>query len=425
VSIGVDAGESVALVGRNGSGKSTLLKLIAGLHEPTSGRILTAAGARIGTMIELGVGFHPELTGQENVFLNAAIHGLPRQEIVDLYPRVVEYSGLGHFMEVPLKNYSSGMHMRLGFAIAANLKPDILLIDEIFAVGDQDFQQQCMATLRQFQRAGATILFVSHSPEAVGAICTRVCLLDAGELLFDGDVARGLAQYDRMLAAARRIEAPASRGFRARPIHAALTDEELDAAWHRLAGGGHWKEGGQWAFDLLRSHGLAPQHYVLDAGCASLSLGVHLLPLLDTHHYWGYDLDRGLFEAGVQIEAPRADVEPTNGHFIVNDRFDLSDSPHEYEFAIANSFFSRLTPEQVGRAVAGVTRKLAPSGRFFVTWLEPGHAAPDNEDLPAPATHSFSFLETVAAAAGATIERIAAPPHPRGESVAVITRPRA
>jgi ABC-type polysaccharide/polyol phosphate transport system ATPase subunit len=423
VSLGIDAGESVGLIGRNGSGKSTLLKLIAGLHEPTTGRILTAAGARIGTMIELGVGFHGELTGQENVFLNAAIHGLARQEIVELYPRVVEYSGLGHFMEVPLKSYSSGMHMRLGFAIAANLKPDILLIDEIFAVGDQDFQQQCMGTLRQFQEKGGTILFVSHAPAAVNAICNRVCLLDGGELLFDGDVGRGLLQYDRMLAAARRIEAPASRGFRARPVHAALTDAELDAAWHRLAGGGHWKEAGEWAFALLRSRGIAPQHFVLEAGCASLSMGIHLLPLLDQNHYWGYDVDRGLFEAGTQIEAPRANVDPANGHFIVNDRFDFSESPHDYDFAIANSIFSRLTPDGVGRCIAAVTRKLVPGGQFFITWLEPGGTPSLEEGMPVPVAHSYAFLQDVTAAAGAAIERLDAPPHPRGDSVAVITRP--
>ena len=150
----VDHGEAVGLVGRNGSGKSTFLKLVAGIHRPTSGRLLVARGARIASMIELGVGFHPELTGRENVFLNAAIHGLSRSEIEAIYGAIVEYSGLEHFIDVPIKNYSSGMHMRLGFAIAANLDPDILLLDEIFAVGDADFQQRCIATVQQVPRAG-------------------------------------------------------------------------------------------------------------------------------------------------------------------------------------------------------------------------------------------------------------------------------
>jgi ABC-type polysaccharide/polyol phosphate transport system ATPase subunit len=151
-------------------------------------------------MIELGVGFHPELTGRENVFLSAAIHGLTRAEIERMYDAIVEYSGLEHFIDVPIKNYSSGMHMRLGFAIAANLDPDILLLDEIFAVGDADFQQRCVETIKGFQRQGKTIIFVSHAPSAVRAICRRVCVLDRGQLVFDGDVEAGLMFYERSVA---------------------------------------------------------------------------------------------------------------------------------------------------------------------------------------------------------------------------------
>ena len=137
-------------------------------------------------MIELGVGFHPELTGRENVFLSASIHGLSRIEIERIFDAVVEYSGLEHFIDVPIKNYSSGMYMRLGFAIAANLEPDILLLDEIFAVGDADFQQRCTATVQRFMAEGKTIIFVSHAPSAVRSICRRVCVLDKGRLAFDG-----------------------------------------------------------------------------------------------------------------------------------------------------------------------------------------------------------------------------------------------
>src|SRR4029453_17756468 len=143
VSLEIARGEAVGLIGRNGSGKSTFLKLIAAIHRPTSGRLLVARHARITSMIELGVGFHPELTGRENVFLSCAIHGLSGAEIEAIYESIVEYSGLQHFIDVPIKNYSSGMHMRLGFAIAANLDPDILLLDEIFPVGDPAFQQRC------------------------------------------------------------------------------------------------------------------------------------------------------------------------------------------------------------------------------------------------------------------------------------------
>ena len=200
VSLSIEAGEAIGLVGRNGSGKSTLLKLIAGIHRPTSGRLLVGRDARISSMIELGVGFHPELTGRENVVLSASIHGLSRAEIDRIYDAVVEYSGLAHFIDVPIKNYSSGMYMRLGFAIAANLSPDILLLDEIFAVGDADFQVRCVETIYRFLAEGKTIIFVSHSPDAIRTVCKRVCVLDAGELQFDGEVEAALAFYDRLLA---------------------------------------------------------------------------------------------------------------------------------------------------------------------------------------------------------------------------------
>jgi ABC-2 type transport system ATP-binding protein/lipopolysaccharide transport system ATP-binding protein len=200
VSTTVSTGEAVGIIGRNGSGKSTFLKLVAGLHRPTSGRLLVSRGARIGTMIELGVGFHGELNGRENIFLNASIHGLGRAEVEAIYPAVVRYSGLEHFMDVPLKSYSSGMHMRLGFAIAANLDPDILLLDEIFAVGDADFQQQCIQTLADFRTHGKTILFVSHNPESIRTICRRVIVLERGTLLYDGAVDDGLDFYARLVA---------------------------------------------------------------------------------------------------------------------------------------------------------------------------------------------------------------------------------
>jgi ABC-type polysaccharide/polyol phosphate transport system ATPase subunit len=200
VSLCIQRGEAVGLVGRNGSGKSTFLKIVAAIHRPTTGRVLVARGARICSMIELGVGFHGELTGHENVFLSAAIQGLTNPEIEGIYDAVVEYAELEHFMDIPIKNYSSGMQMRLGFAIAANLNPDILLLDEIFAVGDAEFQKRCVRTLESFLAAGKTIIFVSHAPTAVRAICRRVCVLDQGTLAFDGELEDGLAFYENMLA---------------------------------------------------------------------------------------------------------------------------------------------------------------------------------------------------------------------------------
>src|SRR5215510_5532182 len=200
VSLTVGRGESVGLIGRNGSGKSTLLKMIAGIHRPTEGSVLVSRGIQIGTLIELAIGFHAELSGRENVHLNAAIHGMSKEQIAEIYPAVVEYSGLRDFMDVQLKNYSSGMSMRLAFAVAANLDPDVLLLDEIFAVGDEEFQKQCRRTLDQFLANGKTILFVSHSSPTVREICRRVCLLEHGRLLFDGPSDEGIDEYHRMMA---------------------------------------------------------------------------------------------------------------------------------------------------------------------------------------------------------------------------------
>lgn len=196
VSLEVRRGESVGLVGRNGSGKSTLLRLMAGIHRPTAGRMLVRGGTRIGTLIELGVGFHAELSGRDNVYLNASVYGLTRAEVDRLYDSIVDYAGLATFIQEPIKNYSSGMVVRLAFAVAAHLDADVLLLDEILAVGDIAFQAKCRTTIRQFMDEGRTILFVSHAASAVAEVCSRVCVLDAGRLVFDGPAAEGLDVYE-------------------------------------------------------------------------------------------------------------------------------------------------------------------------------------------------------------------------------------
>jgi len=429
VSLRIGRGESIGLIGRNGSGKSTFLKLIAAIHQPTSGHLLVERGARIGTMIELGVGFHPELTGTENVALNAAIYGLSQAEIERLYPAIVEYSGLAHFMDVPLKNYSSGMHMRLGFAIAANLDPDLLLIDEVFAVGDLNFQRQCIRTLQTFQSEGKTLVFVSHAPEAIRSICRRVCVLDRGRLMYDGEVDEGLTMYERLMTApVVTADEPAPR-----QIQSALdlTDAELDLGWHRAAIGGKWRESGEWQLQFLRAQGLEPHDFVLDVGCGSLAGARVMLPFMDEHRYWGYEKDRRLFEAGVAIELVRAHVRPERGHLIVNDWFDLSESPHQFRFAIANGFWSRLPLNSIARCIAAVLKKLEPGGRFYATWFDNPDVGrfdpivhPDGPttypDMD-PYHYSYDVLAGVIRALGAGVARVADGTHPRGESIMLIT----
>lgn len=200
VTLEICPGETLGLIGRNGSGKSTLLKIIAGIYPPTAGKVLVS-NARVGTMIELGVGFHPELTGEENIYLGASIYGLSRKEIDNIYSRVVAFSELDGFMDTAVKNYSSGMQARLGFALAVNLDPDILLVDEILAVGDEAFQRKCMARMEQFRSAGKTIVFVSHNPEDVKRICDRACVLDFGSVIFLGKTDEAVDRYHGLLGA--------------------------------------------------------------------------------------------------------------------------------------------------------------------------------------------------------------------------------
>ena len=198
VSFDVGRGDAIGLIGRNGSGKTTLLRVVAGIIKPTSGRV--HADGRIGSLLELGAGFHPDFTGRENVFLNGAIQGLRRAEIRERFDEIVAFAELEHAIDRPVRTYSSGMTMRLGFAIAAFLDADILLLDEVFAVGDEAFQRKCFGRIFQFKQGGGTIVFVSHDAAAVERLCERSVLLEAGSLAFDGPTREAVARYRRELA---------------------------------------------------------------------------------------------------------------------------------------------------------------------------------------------------------------------------------
>lgn len=191
----VQPGESVAIIGSNGSGKSTALRLIAGIYPPTEGTIVTRG--RVVAVIELGAAFHTELTGAENVRLYAAALGLTRQEIDDRYDEMVAFSEVGDFIETPTKYYSSGMRARLAFSVAILANPDVLLLDEVLAVGDQRFKGRCLERLRTFQRSGGSIVFVSHDADAVRSICTKAVWLDKGDVRAAGDVNDVMKAYQR------------------------------------------------------------------------------------------------------------------------------------------------------------------------------------------------------------------------------------
>jgi ABC-type polysaccharide/polyol phosphate transport system ATPase subunit len=198
VSVDVASGEAVGLVGRNGSGKSTLLRLIAGIIRPTAGRVETEG--RIGSLLELGAGFHPDFTGRENVELNGALQGLSRAGIRERFDEIVAFAELEHAIDRPVRTYSSGMTMRLGFAIAAFLEADLLLLDEVFAVGDESFQRKCFGVIAAFKERGGTIMFVSHDASAVERLCDRAVLLHDGSVAFDGPVHEAITRYRRALA---------------------------------------------------------------------------------------------------------------------------------------------------------------------------------------------------------------------------------
>ncbi|MGA2599454.1 MAG: ABC transporter ATP-binding protein [Bryobacteraceae bacterium] len=193
VSFEIESGESVAIVGSNGAGKSTLLSLICGLARPNEGTI--EVNGRIAALLELGSGFHPDLTGAENLRLNAALLGFSKRETLALFDSIVDFAGLADVIDEPLRTYSSGMVMRLAFSVAVNIDPDILIIDEILAVGDQAFQLKCMERIRRFRAAQKTLLFVSHSPTAVLQFCDRALWLDHGELIMQGEADNVLAAY--------------------------------------------------------------------------------------------------------------------------------------------------------------------------------------------------------------------------------------
>jgi ABC-type polysaccharide/polyol phosphate transport system ATPase subunit len=194
VSFRVAPGEGVALVGTNGAGKSTLLSVIAGLAEPDGGRVRVSGN--VGAMLQLGAGFHPELSGTENVRLNAALLGLSRARTEELFDRIVEFSGIGDFIGEPLRTYSSGMTMRLAFAVAVQMDPDIFMVDEILAVGDHAFQAKCHEKIRELKQAGRTLLAVSHAAAGILDICERGIWLDHGQVVMDGALRDVVAAYE-------------------------------------------------------------------------------------------------------------------------------------------------------------------------------------------------------------------------------------
>ncbi len=227
VAFEVKRGEVLGIIGRNGAGKSTLLKILSRITEPTQGRI--EISGRVASLLEVGTGFHPELTGRENIFLNGAILGMSRVEIKSKFDEIVAFSEIEQFIDTPVKRYSSGMYVRLAFAVAAHLEPEILIVDEVLAVGDATFQQKCLGKMESVGRSGRTILFVSHNINAVMALCTRAIVLRKGSLVFAGDVQAALTHYGSSAEVGDYFEFAGDPGDKRRPYLRSM----------RIGGGSH------------------------------------------------------------------------------------------------------------------------------------------------------------------------------------------
>jgi lipopolysaccharide transport system ATP-binding protein len=195
VSFKVDTGEVLGVIGRNGAGKSTLLKVLTRITTPTAGKAVIRG--RVGSLLEVGTGFHPELTGRENIFLNGSILGMKRREIQRKFEEIIEFSGVEKFIDTPVKRYSSGMYVRLAFSVAAHLEPEILLVDEVLAVGDAEFQQRCLGRMEDLGGSGRTVLFVSHNMQAVQQLCDRAILIEGGQIVAEGEPTDVVSTYLR------------------------------------------------------------------------------------------------------------------------------------------------------------------------------------------------------------------------------------
>ena len=229
VSFEVGRGETLGLIGHNGAGKSTILKLLSQITTPTSGEIML--GGRVAALIEVGSGFHPELTGRENVFLSGSILGMKRREIEEKFDRIVEFAGVSEFIDTPVKWYSSGMYVRLGFAVAAHLEADILLVDEVLAVGDAAFQMKCIERLNELRHSGTTMLFISHDLTSIEKLCDRVALMEKGRLIASGQPHQVVAEYQRLAAS---VQVAAMADAMIAPAHAAARVDSI--TFHDEAG---------------------------------------------------------------------------------------------------------------------------------------------------------------------------------------------
>ena len=288
VGFSVEEGEVVGLIGHNGAGKTTLLRVLSRITDPTRGEIRLRG--RVGSLLEVGTGFHPELTGRENVYLNGAILGMRRREIAQKFDEIVEFAGVEPFIDTPVKRYSSGMHVRLAFSVAAHLEPEILLVDEVLAVGDAEFQRRCLGKLETIGGSGRTVIFVSHSMPAIARLCDRAILLDRGRLVDDGDSRTVVTRYLQGSAGSGAVrewreidQAPGNDFVRLRCVRI------VDAAGNPAE-----------SVDVRRAVGIEISFDVIGEGpplrpqiMLTNEQGIHAFNAIDTREIWRAAPDRG------------------------------------------------------------------------------------------------------------------------------------
>ncbi len=343
VSLDIYAGTTIGLIGHNGSGKSTLLKVIGGIIDPTSGAV--EGRGRLAALLELGAGFHPDLTGRENVYLNASVLGLSREETDDKFDDIVAFSGIGDFIDTQVKFYSSGMYVRLAFAVAVHTDPDILLVDEVLAVGDEAFQRKCLDKIRTFQSEGRTIIIVSHSLGQITELCDRAVLLNAGEIVYDGEAMGAVARFRDLLEVRRVAEyqAMASAGGEAA---VALPPEGVVLSTEVRAVGREVGDEVQFGDDILVTALVASDEGVDDWLCAiqvDNTLGQKVFGT-DTRRL-GLDLPR--LRGTARVEFTIENNTLGTGKYFVNTSFMDSASRHIHDLPQATSFntaeYSRMT----------------------------------------------------------------------------------
>jgi lipopolysaccharide transport system ATP-binding protein len=346
VSFELNRGEVLGIIGRNGAGKSTMLKLLSRITEPTEGRM--EIHGRLGSLLEVGTGFHPELTGRENIFLNGTILGMKRREVSRKFDEIVEFSGIEQFLDTPVKRYSSGMYVRLAFAVAAHLEPEILVVDEVLAVGDLEFQKKCLGKMSEVAGQGRTILFVSHSMGAIKTLCSRAMLIHKGTAVASGPVEETVAAY-------LNLNSPIQE-------QGVISD-----AAHRIGTGDALLQRVQ----LRDCHGQSTEQLMLGQRFKIAAVFEVQKPIEDAFIEIGISTLDGLRVATVQNideERPCLKLEPGLHEVVVE--LDVTLLPREYVIDVIVGHLSGLIVDWVERTLQFTALNVAPDSTDHYRWGE-------------------------------------------------------